>query len=147
MSIIGLPLGWRSFLAHPCIMKSSFPFRTRWRHDLDNFFKYFPAHPPPLHSAYLLHEPLAFNTWILKGKLLPLGLRAQVAVLFSSPQVGWLSLIDVVAPSLPSTWRFLSREELCSKFSQFGASVLHKIISKIPISSGSPALLLSPCHL
>ena len=71
LSVLALPLGWRSFLAHPSILKSSFPFSVRWLHDLKIFLNYFPALPPPLLSSVLLHEPLAFNRWILKGSQTP----------------------------------------------------------------------------
>ena len=108
LSIVGLPLGWRSFLAHPAILKSTFPFSVRWSHDLKIFLDYFPSHPPPLHCSFLLQEPLAFNRWILKGKLIPFGLRPQEAFLYSSLQIKWLSIQDITSPSLPGSWRFLS---------------------------------------
>ena len=65
LSVLALPLG------HPLILRSSFPFSVRWRHDLKVFLYACVQSPPVLHPFFLLQEPLTFGRWIMKSKTHP----------------------------------------------------------------------------
>ena len=136
LSVIALPLGWRTFLANPLILRSSFPFSVRWKHDLLVFLSSCPPSPPLLHPEHLLLEPLAFSRWILKGKLAPFGLIRKEEFLFrkDGDPSSFFQLQHLVCSIRPGIWRLLSRDELSLLFGRDQADVLMAVSRKVPAS-------------